>query len=528
MKHDLLVIGGGPAGYAAALYGASAGLNVGLVEKDALGGTCLNVGCIPAKEFLESANIYQTVLKAKEFGTEIQGTPSLNMAEVQARKQQIVTKLTTGLAATIKGRGIEVYSGVGSLINRSSPNNKPSTINRSITGAGRVLVSNPESGEEQEIEASHILLAAGSKPKELPSSTGLKVDGKNVVTSDEILSWEEIPESVAIVGAGAIGAEFASFFVDIGTKVLLLEALDSILMGVDKDIRRVVEKSFTKRGVEIETGVSISGYEDGLLIYAGKVSQGESNRDSKEEASKKDSKKASKKASKKDSKKEFKTDLVVVCVGRRPYTDLLGLDKTEVELDSAGFIKTDENLETNLKGVYAAGDIIDTPQLAHTGFAEGIFVVQHLLGEEPTPIDYEKVPWGIYCQPEVAFAGLSEEAAKEAGYEVVVSKHSFVGNGRAQILGETQGMVKVVAEKVTKSGGEKDTESGGESGTKGGRLLGVHMAGHLVTEQLGAGYLAINWDATAEDVAKFVFPHPTLSEMFSEAAISLTGRSLHA
>lgn len=465
-KHDLLIIGGGPAGYAAALYGASAGLDIGLVEKGELGGTCLNVGCIPAKEFLESASIYQTVLSAKEFGTEVSGTPSLNMAEVQARKQEVVATLSKGLAGNIKGRGINVYSGVGSL-----------------SGEGTVTVENEKSKESQTLNATHILLASGSKPKELPDSTGLKVDGKKVVTSDELLSWDTTPESVAIIGAGAIGVEFASFFIDIGTKVLLVEALDDILLGVDKDIRKVVEKSFTKRGVEIATGAAVTKYENDTLYYG--------------------------------DKKEFKTELVVVCIGRRPYTDLLGLDDKGVKdkgvkLDSEGFVKVNENLETAVSGVYAAGDLIRTPQLAHTGFAEGIFVIQHLLGEEPSPIDYEKTPWGIYCQPEVAFAGLTEQAAKEAGYEVAVSKHSFAANGRAHILGETDGMVKVVSE------------------AESGQILGVHMAGPWVTEQLGAGYLAVNWEAEAQDIAGFVFPHPTLSEMFSEAAISLTGRSLHA
>ncbi len=269
--HDLAIIGGGPAGYAAALYGASAGLDVAIVEMRKLGGTCLNVGCIPAKEFLESAAVFQTVLSAKEFGTEIDGVPTINMAEVQARKQQVVEKLVKGLSGTLKSRGITVYSGVGTLApnessdpeksgapkkvlikntestatTENSKKSKPSTTQNPSTQETSTQETSTQETSAQEITADHILLATGSKPRQLPESTGLKVDGKTVVTSDEILSWDEKPESVAIVGAGAIGVEFASFFSDIGSEVMLVEALDDILAGVDRDIAKVVERSFS-------------------------------------------------------------------------------------------------------------------------------------------------------------------------------------------------------------------------------------------------------------------------------------------
>ena len=457
--HDLVVIGGGPAGYAAALYGASGGLDVGLVEKDKLGGTCLHQGCIPAKELLEAASIFTAVKNSQEFGIQA-GDPTLDMKRVQSRKQEVIDTLFKGLSGTVKSRGVTVYEGTGTL------------------QAGKKVHITPSSGKDSDqldLEAQNIILAAGSQPRGI---TDLEIDGKKVVTSDHLLSWEQVPETAAIIGAGAIGAEFASLLSDLGTKVLLLEALDTILSGVDGDVSRVVHKSFESRGIEIATGVGVKGFDakSGTLAYGDQ---------------------------------KAKVDAVVVCVGRRPFADALGLDRTGVRVLENGFVAVNEFCETEEPGVFAIGDLIATPQLAHVGFAEAILSIQQILGEDPSPINYDRVPWGIYCRPEVAFAGLTEAAAKEAGYEVDVNKHRFAANSRAQILGETEGLVKVVADKAT------------------GQILGVHMAGPWVTEQLGAGYLAVNWEATVQEVAEFVAPHPTLGELFSETVLALTGRPLH-
>ena len=298
------------------------------------------------------------------------------------------------------------------------------------------------------------------------------------------MSITEVPARVVVVGGGAIGCEFASMLSDLGSEVTLLEALPEILVGCDADVAKAVRRSFRRRGISVYTGVSVSGHEPsgGSTV----VRFGDD---------------------------QVEVDLVVMAVGRSPRGDAAGLVGTRVEVDERGFISVNDRLLTGEPGVYAVGDVVATPQLAHVAFAEGMFVVKDLLGESPLPLDAATVPWCIYTHPEVAFAGLTEAAAGEAGYDVVVSSHRFVGNGRAMIVGDTDGLVKVVAE-------------AGPDG-RAGRILGVHMVGPWVTEQLGQGYLAVNWEATVDDVAAHIQPHPTLSELFGETVLSLTGRSLH-
>ena len=465
--YDLAILGGGPGGYAAALYGASAGLDIAIVERNKVGGTCLHVGCIPAKELLETAATYRHVMHAKEFGV-LAEQPGLDWSVTMARKQKVIDQLWKGLAGLLKQRKVTTYLGTGRL------------------GAGRtVTVSGGESGDAT-FTADAVILASGSVPRSIP---GFDLDGKIVVTSDELLSIDRLPATAVVVGGGAIGCEFASMMADLGTKVTILEALPKIIPGVDKDITQVVLKSFKQRGIDVRTGVAVTGHtpngDGGTLVQFG---EGES----------------------------VPVDLVVMSVGRRPFPDLLGLDEsgTAVKVDNRGFVEVDECCRTGEDGVYAIGDLIATPQLAHVGFAEGVVVIKDLLGEDPVPVDYDKVPWCIYCHPEVAFAGHSEESAKEAGFDVVISKHRFIGNGRALIVGDPDGMVKVIAERDPKTG-------------HGGRILGVHMVGPWVTEQLGSGYLAVNWEATAEEVGHFIQPHPTMSELFGESVLALTGRSLH-
>ncbi len=460
---DLVIIGGGPGGYAAALYGASAGMTVAMVEKDKVGGTCLHRGCIPAKEFLETAATFRHVAGAKEFGIEA-GQPIVDFAVTQARKQKVVDTLYKGLTGLVKGRKIVTFSGVGSL------------------GAGHLVTVKADDGSTAELHGMHVVLAAGSVPRTIP---GFEVDGRIVLTSDEVLMLEKLPTSAAVIGGGAIGCEFASMMSDLGVQVTILEALPKILPGCDADVANVIVRSFNKRGIQIRTGVPVTGHEpqpDGGTIV--RFGSGE----------------------------EVRVDQVVVSVGRRPYPDLLGLEGTAVQVDR-GFAQVDEWCRTAEPGVYAIGDLINTPQLAHVAFAEAIMVVQDILGENPVPVDYGKVPWAIYCYPEVAFAGYSEDAAKEAGYDVVTSKHQYRGNSRAQILGELDGLVKIIAEKRADGGA--------------GTILGVHMVGPWVTEQLGAGYLAVNWEATVDEVAHYIQPHPSLSELFGESVLAMTGRSLH-
>ncbi len=465
VQHDVLVIGGGPAGYAAALYGASAGLNIGLVENRWIGGTCLNVGCIPAKELLETAHVYRTVRRAAEFGIN-SSEPTVDWSVTMTRKQVIVDQLVSGLTGLLNGRKVTLYRGSGSL------------------GPGHMVsVTGGESGELS-ISAPNVILATGSRPRTIP---GFELDGSLVVTSDEMLSIEKLPSSAVVIGGGAIGCEFASMMADLGTEVTILEALPQILTGCDRDAAKVVQRSFKKRKITVRTGVMVQGHTPDPSGSFTTVSFGDS--------------------------ESVDVELVVVSVGRRPYSDLLDLAGTAVAVDERGFVEVDDLCRTGEAGVWAAGDLIKTPQLAHVGFAEGMLAIKDILGEDPLPLDHLGTPWCIYCHPEVAFAGYTEDAAIAAGYEVVTSSHRFIGNGRAKIVGETDGLVKVIAEKLP-------------NGT-GGRILGVHMVGPWVTEQLGQGYLAVNWEATVDEVAAFIQPHPTMSELFGETILSLTGRSLH-
>jgi dihydrolipoamide dehydrogenase len=461
-KYDVVIIGGGPGGYAAALYGASAGLNIAMIEKAEVGGTCLHRGCIPAKELLETASVRRTITEAGAFGLEV-GEPTLDYAKTHARKQQVIDQLQKGLSGLLDGRNVTVLSGTGTY-----------------AGAGRVVVTGDDAGE---LEGDAVILAAGSVPRTIP---GFEVDGRLVVTSDEFLALEELPARAVVVGGGAIGCEFASMMSDLGTEVTVLEALPKILPGCDADITKQVLRSFKKRKITVKTGVQVTGHEPSGSSTIVAYGDGES----------------------------VEVDLVVMSVGRSPASDTLGLTGSDVTVDERGFIQVDERCRTTGASVWAIGDVVATPQLAHIGFAEGMLAIKDILGEDPVPIDYDRVPWCIYCHPEVAFAGYSEEAAVEAGYEVVTSAHRFMGNGRAMIVGDTDGLVKIIAEKQA-------------DGT-GGRILGVHMVGPWVTEQLGQGYLAVNWEATVDEVAAFIQPHPTLSELFGESVQALTGRSLHA
>ena len=460
---DLVVIGGGPGGYSAALYAASAGLSVALVEKDKLGGTCLNRGCIPAKAFLETAAVHRHVQHAADFGIE-SSSPQVRFEVTQARKQKIVAGLVAGIGAMCKARKVTVFNGEGSL--------RP----------GRRVDVRHEDGSTTEISATHVLLAAGSVPRTIPGFD----PGGPIMTSDEVLELETVPARIAVIGGGAIGCEFASTFADLGADVTILEGLPKILPGLDADVANVVVKSFKRKSIDIRTGVSVSGHtpqaDGGTVVHL-------------------------------EDGTELTVDAVIVSVGRRPNSAPLGLEATVVDVDERGFVVTDEYCQTTEEGVYAIGDLIDSPQLAHVAYAEAVMVIKHLLGEQPLPVDYDRVPWAIYCDPEVAWAGPGEDAAKAAGLDVVVGKHPFKFNSRAQIVGSTDGMVKVIAKK--------------NADGSAGQVLGVHMVGPWVTEQLSGGYLAVNWEATVEEVAAFIQPHPSLSELFGETMLSMTGRSFN-
>jgi len=463
-QFDVVIVGGGPGGYAAALYGAAAGLNVALVERDKVGGTCLHRGCVPAKEFLETAHVRRTIEHSSIFGINAEGV-TVDFSVSQQRKNEVVERLHKGLSGLLKGRKVTIFEGTGRL-----------DANRTVSvldGADAGVVA----------QGANVILAAGSVPRTLP---GFDVDGKVVLTSDEFLDLSALPATAAVIGGGAIGCEFASMLADMGTKVTILEFLPTILAGCDAEVVSVVQRAFKKRGIEVRTGVKATGHapkKGGTTIA---IEGGD----------------------------EVKVDMVVMSVGRRPRSEGLLGEGTGVEINEQGFVIADGAQRTANPNVFAVGDIVaGTPQLAHVGFAEAIVAIKTIIGESVVPVDYERVPWAIYSNPEVAFCGLTEAGAKEKGYDVVVKKDPFGGNSRAQIIGETDGVVKIVAEK--------------RADGSAGQILGVHMAGPWVTEQLGAGYFAVNWEATAEEAAALIQPHPSLSETFGETLLALAGRGLH-
>jgi dihydrolipoamide dehydrogenase len=459
-EFDVVVLGGGPGGYAAALYGAAAGLHIAMVEEGRVGGTCLHVGCIPAKELLETATVLRTVKHAGDFGVAV-GPPALDLSVSQKRKQAVVDRLTKGLEGLLRGRKVTVYPGRGEVAS---------------VDERRVRLA-----DGTEIQGDALILATGSLPRSLP---GFDFDGRTILSSDHVLALESVPERVAVIGGGAIGCEFASFLVDVGSRVTILEALPQILTGVDVDAANAAVRAFKKRGIAVQTGVKVLGHHatDSGVTVRFEDGQGQPG--------------------------ALDVDAVVVSVGRRPRSERIGLEGTAVVVDERGFVKVDGVMRTTAEGVYAVGDLVATPQLAHVAFAEAMVAIQDVLGESPPPVDYGRVPWGIYCHPEVAFCGLTEAQARAAGIDVEVKTSHFAGNGRALIIGEADGIVKVVAQRD-------------------GPIVGVHITGPWATELLAEGYLAVNWEAAPAEVGALVHPHPTLSEVFGETVLAMTGRGLH-
>jgi dihydrolipoamide dehydrogenase len=431
-------------------------MTIAMVEEQRVGGTCLHRGCIPAKELLQTAEVLRTVRAAAEFGV-LTSNPSLQLATSQTRKQAVVDRLTSGLETLLKGRKVTVVAGTGTL-----------------ASDGRSLGVSDGST----IRGRNVLIATGSSPRAL-AVDGFAFDGSRVLSSDDVLQLQDIPARVAVIGGGAIGCEFASFLADTGSEVTILEALPQVLAGVDQQVAQTVVRAFQKRGIKTHTGVRVLGFDGSAVRFEDKSGE-----------------------------QQLPVDKVVVSVGRRPRSENIGLDGAGVKVDERGYVVVDGNMRTSVDAVYAVGDVVATPQLAHVAFSEAIVAIKTMLGESPVPLDYDKVPWGIYCHPEVAFCGLTEAQATERGYEVETSVHRWMGDARALIVGETDGMVKIVAE-------------------RGGAILGVHIAGSWATELIAEAYLSVNWEATPADIGLLIHAHPTLSELFGESALALTGRSLH-
>ena len=394
--YDVAIIGGGPGGYAAALYAHNFGLSVALVEKDVLGGVCLNRGCIPAKAWLHAADVFDTVRRAGEFGI-VSSEPEVDWQVALSRKNDIVDRLVRGITGLLESRKVELFDGFGRI------------------AAGGVAVESAD-GSTTLLEARNVIVATGSVPRTIP---GYDFDGETVVSSTEALDWERRPDRVAIIGGGVIGCEFASLLGDFGSEVHLFEALDQILPGTEPDAVKVLARAFRKKGVKIKTGVMVGPpivTEGGLSIPIGEES--------------------------------VDVDVALVAVGRAPVTEGLGLEKAGVEVDR-GFIVVDtDTMLTAAPRIYAVGDVAAaTPQLAHAGFAEGIAAITHIATGEAQPVDYRAIPLVVYTHPEIASVGLTEAGAADAGIDAEARKHGMGGVGRALIQGETGGMVKIVAER---------------------------------------------------------------------------------
>ncbi len=393
--HDIVIVGGGPGGYASALYANNFGLSVALVDEERPGGTCLIRGCIPAKQWLYIAEVFSTVAHAAEFGV-IADQPTLDWDAALARKNQTVEGLVRGLGGLLKAKGVEVITGYGRL-----------------AGPGKVYVESEDGALT--VEGGAVILASGSHARTIP---GYEFDGVKIVSSDHALDWPRRPDRVAIIGGGVIGCEFASFLVDVGTEVHVFEVMDQILPGSDAEAARQLQRQLQKRGVKFHVGVGVDAPKVGETVVVPFGGQ------------------------------SVEVDVVLVSVGRGPNTEDVGLDTVAAELDR-GFVKVDPNtMQTAQQGLYAVGDIVaGTPQLAHVGFAEGIAAVTHIATGEARPVDYRAIPRVTYSHPEVAEVGLTEAQATDQGLEVTVAKHAFNGVGRAIIIGQNQGFAKVVYEK---------------------------------------------------------------------------------
>ncbi|RNL81761.1 dihydrolipoyl dehydrogenase [Halostreptopolyspora alba] len=447
---DLVVLGGGSGGYSAALRAAELGMSVALIEKDKLGGTCLHYGCIPTKALLHSAEIAESTRESESVG--VKATfEGIDLPAVHKYKDKVVDGLYKGLTGLIQSRQITAVEGEGRL-----------------TGADEVTVGGTV------YKGRNILLASGSEPKTL----GLDIDGEKVITSNDALTMDRVPKSVVVLGGGVIGVEFASVYRSYGAEVTIVEALPQLLPLEDEASSKLLSRAFRKRGISSELNTPFESHkltESGVEVTL----QGG---------------------------KTIEAEVLLVAIGRGPVSKGLGYEEAGVSLNR-GFVQVDENLHTGVGNIYAVGDLIETLQLAHAGFAEGIFVAEHIAGLNPPAIDYDGVPRVTYCEPEVASVGITARTARERGYEVEEMTYNLAGNGKSRIL-QTQGAVKLVAEKD-------------------GPVLGVHIVGSRAGELVTEGQLVYNWEALPSEVAQLIHAHPTQSEALGEAHLALAGKPLH-
>jgi dihydrolipoamide dehydrogenase len=460
---DLTVIGSGPGGYVAAIRAAQLGLRVAVVEMaPALGGTCLNWGCIPTKAMLRTAEVLETARHAERFGVKV-GDARLDLARMHRYKDKTVKSNNKGIEYLFKKNKITLLAGRGRL-----------------AGPGRVEVS-PDEGKPFTVRTTHTVLAMGSAIQELPAAP---FDGKRVINSDHALSLKQVPKSMIVLGAGAVGVEFASIYRSFGAEMTVVELLPRMIPLEDEALGLELAKAFKKRGITTHVGTKMQSVEtspDGVRVKAER--DGEA--------------------------LELEAEVLLVAVGRRPVSGDCGLEETRVVVDERGFVEVDSMMRTGEPGVYAIGDIVKGPALAHVASHEGIVAVEHAAGNQPHPVDYDRIPSCTYCEPEVASIGLSEEEARKRGHDVVTGSFPFSAIGKAKILEDTRGFVKIVAER------------------KYDEVLGVHIIGPHATELISEATAALNLEATAESLFHAVHAHPTLAEAMGEAALAVHDRAIH-
>lgn len=474
-KYDVIVIGGGPAGYVAAIRCAQLGMKTACVEnwinkegQPALGGTCLNVGCIPSKALLESSEQFEEIKDhCGDHGISVQ-SPTIDTAAMVSRKDKIVSDLTGGIAQLFQANKIDWLKGTGKLL----ADKKVSVIPLS---EGKDVI------EATTYEANNIIIATGSSPFELPSAP---ITDDRIVDNVGALNWETIPKRLGIIGAGVIGLELGSVWRRLGSEVVVLEAMDDFLGAADKQIAKAAQRELVKQGLDIRLGSRITNTQinDKELIMEYTDKEGE---------------------------QTLAVDRMIVSVGRRPNSKGVAADDVGLKLDDKGRIDVNDDCETNIPGVYAVGDVVRGPMLAHKGSEEGVAVAERIAGQKPH-IDYDNCPWVIYTQPEIAWVGKTEEELKEAGVSYKAGSFSFAANGRAKAMNQASGLVKVIADETTD------------------RVLGVHIVGPMASELIGQTVIAMESENTSEDLARTIFAHPSLSESIHEAALAVDGRAIHA
>ena len=459
---DLIVLGSGPGGYVAAIRASQLGLKTAIVDRENLGGICLNWGCIPTKALLRTSEIYHYMKQAEKYGLSVE-KPSFDLDKVIQRSRGVAKQLNQGVTGLMKKNKVTVYFGDGKL-----------------TGKGRLSVT--KDGKATDLEAKNIIIATGARARELPFA---KSDGKRIWTYRHAMTPPDMPGKLLVIGSGAIGIEFASFYNDMGAKVTVVEMLDRILPVEDAEISDFMTKALTKQGMDIRASTGVQKIADTGKGISAEI-KGKDGKVTTEEFSH-----------------------VIVAVGIVPNVEDIGLKELGVQLDQRGHIKTDEYCRTNVQGVYAIGDCTAGPWLAHKASHEGVIAVEQIAGQHPHPMDRNNIPGCTYCHPQVASVGLTEAKAKEAGYKVKVGKFPFIGNGKAIALGEAEGFIKTVFDEAT------------------GELLGAHMVGAEVTELIQGYAVGKTLETTEAELMHTVFPHPTLSEMMHESVLSAYGRALH-